>query len=201
MNVRQALLTAAMQVFAETGSRGATTRRIAQQAGVNEVTLFRHFQSKDDLIQAALDEFARRATLRELPDDPKDPEAELTRWCREHYRELYKVRALVRKTMSEYEEHPSRCTSGMQVSVRVADELSDYVRRLRAKGLASAGFDERAATSMLIGAIFTDALCREAIPARYPYTMKKAIDEYVQLFLRAIGVPDGPRKAAASAGR
>jgi AcrR family transcriptional regulator len=201
MSVRQALLTAAMQVFAETGSRGATTRRIAQEAGVNEVTLFRHFQSKDDLIQAALDEFARRATLRELPDDPKDPEAELTEWCREHYRELYKVRALIRKTMSEYEEHPSRCSAGMQVSVRIADELSEYVRRLRAKGLASAGFDERAATSMLMGAIFTDALCRETIPARYPYTMRKAIDEYVRLFLRAIGVPAVPRKAAASTAR
>src|SRR5262245_48941777 len=114
MSVREALLNAAMHVFAETGSRGATTRRIAQQAGVNEVTLFRHFQSKDELIQAALDEFARRAVLRELPADPRDPAAELTTWCREHYNELYKVRSLIRKTMSEYEEYPSRCASGMQ---------------------------------------------------------------------------------------
>ena len=46
MDVREALLKSATKVFAEVGSRGATTRRIAQEAGVNEVTLFRHFQSK-----------------------------------------------------------------------------------------------------------------------------------------------------------
>ena len=58
MDVREALLKAAIKVFAEAGMRGATTRRIAQEAGVNEVTLFRHFKSKDDLIDAALQHFA-----------------------------------------------------------------------------------------------------------------------------------------------
>ncbi|MEO7475110.1 MAG: TetR family transcriptional regulator, partial [Gemmatimonadales bacterium] len=39
MNVRDQLLTAAARVYAEVGYRGATTRRIAQEAGVNEITL------------------------------------------------------------------------------------------------------------------------------------------------------------------
>jgi AcrR family transcriptional regulator len=59
MDVREALLKAAIKVFAETGSRGATTRRIAQEANVNEVTLFRHFKSKDDLLRAALQFFCQ----------------------------------------------------------------------------------------------------------------------------------------------
>ena len=54
MDVREALLKAAIKAFSEAGMRGATTRRIAQEAGVNEVTLYRHFRSKDDLIDAAL---------------------------------------------------------------------------------------------------------------------------------------------------
>jgi AcrR family transcriptional regulator len=196
MDVRDALLKAATKVFAEVGSRGATTRRIAQEAGVNEVTLFRHFQSKDDLIQAALQHFAQQATLRELPDEPVDPEAELTEWCRAHVRELYRVRTLIRKSMSEYEEHPSRCQHGMQVSVRVADNLNHYIRRLRAKGMASTDFDERAATSMLMGAIFCDALCRDTMPERYPYSMRDAVEHYVGLFLRSIGA----RRAGAESG-
>ena len=77
MDVREALLKAATKVFAEAGMRGATTRRIAQEAGVNEVTLFRHFRTKDELIEAALQHFANQAALRELPADPVDPEAEL----------------------------------------------------------------------------------------------------------------------------
>ena len=47
---RSRLLVAAMTVFAETGYAGATTRAIAERAGVNEVTLFRHFGSKADLM-------------------------------------------------------------------------------------------------------------------------------------------------------
>ncbi len=61
MDVREALLRAAIKVFAETGTRGATTRRIAQEADVNEVTLFRHFKSKDDLLRAAVQFFASQA--------------------------------------------------------------------------------------------------------------------------------------------
>ena len=54
MNVRDQLLAAAARVYAEAGYRGATTRRIALAAGVNEITLFRHFGSKDALLREAI---------------------------------------------------------------------------------------------------------------------------------------------------
>ena len=37
------ILEAAARLYGEHGFRGTTTRRIAQEAGVNEVTLFRQF--------------------------------------------------------------------------------------------------------------------------------------------------------------
>lgn len=40
---RTRLIEAGSQVFASLGVQGATTREIARVAGVNEVTLFRHF--------------------------------------------------------------------------------------------------------------------------------------------------------------
>src|SRR5262245_3519019 len=126
MDAREALLRAAIKVFAETGTRGATTRRIAHEAGVNEVTLFRHFRSKDDLLRAALQAFAAQAARLALPDDPADPRSELIQWCRAQHRELYRVRALVRRAMGEFEEHPENSTQGMQASVRIADDLADY---------------------------------------------------------------------------
>ena len=51
MEVRDKILKAATELYAETGFRGTTTRQIAQLAGVNEVTVFRHFGSKTALIQ------------------------------------------------------------------------------------------------------------------------------------------------------
>ena len=188
MDVRQALLSAAVKVFAETGTRGATTRRIAQEAGVNEVTLFRHFRSKDDLMGAALKDFASHATRRALPDEPVDPERELGEWCRAHHRQLHKVRALIRKSMGEFEQYPANCTHGMRASVRIADDLTDYLDRLKRAGLAHGDWDARAAAAMLMGAIFTDAIGRDTAPERYPYSMRQATDKYVRLLLDALGV-------------
>jgi AcrR family transcriptional regulator len=195
MDVRQALLRAAVKVFAETGTRGATTRRIAREAGVNEVTLFRHFRSKDDLMGAALEAFASQAIGRALPDRPADPERELGEWCRAHHRELYRVRALIRKSMGEFEQHPAYCTHGMRASVRISDELTDYLQRLRRAGLATRAFDARAAAAMLMGALFTDAIGRDTTPERYPYSMRQAVAKYVAMLLDAIGVRRTARPA------
>jgi AcrR family transcriptional regulator len=46
---RQRLLQAAARIFAEKGYSGATTRAIAEAAGLSELTLFRHFGSKKNL--------------------------------------------------------------------------------------------------------------------------------------------------------
>ena len=52
---RRQILAVAMELFAERGFRGTTTRQIAERAGVNEAILFRHFRSKEDLYWAILD--------------------------------------------------------------------------------------------------------------------------------------------------
>ena len=99
--------------------------------------------------------------------------------------------------MGEYEERPEQCQQGMQVSIRLANELTYYLRQLKARGLAAQEWDEHAAAAMLMGALFTDALGRDTMPERYPYAMRDAVEKYVQLFLNGIGcVP-----ARASIGR
>ncbi|MFA0821987.1 MAG: TetR/AcrR family transcriptional regulator [Methanomethylovorans sp.] len=54
MSVEQRILDAALKVFASQGYTGATTRRIAEEANVAEVTLFRKFQSKENLLREVL---------------------------------------------------------------------------------------------------------------------------------------------------
>ncbi len=46
---RKQILDAAMSVFVEKGYNGTTTLEIAEAAGISEVTLFRHFSTKQDL--------------------------------------------------------------------------------------------------------------------------------------------------------
>ena len=48
------LLDATLKLISEKGYLGSTTREIAQEAGVTELTLFRHFGTKEKLFEALL---------------------------------------------------------------------------------------------------------------------------------------------------
>lgn len=48
------ILEAALKVFAQKGFSGARTKEIAQEAGISETLLFRHFENKENLYAAAL---------------------------------------------------------------------------------------------------------------------------------------------------
>ncbi|MDQ0230905.1 TetR/AcrR family transcriptional regulator [Metabacillus malikii] len=56
MDTKATILQAAIELFKEKGFKGATTRAIAHKSGVNEVTIFRHFQNKEGLIKAAFEQ-------------------------------------------------------------------------------------------------------------------------------------------------
>jgi AcrR family transcriptional regulator len=81
---------AALTVLAERGYVGATTRRIAETAGINEVTLFRRFGDKQQLILAAI-----HADISRLADNglttTGDIEADLVRVV-EYYSGIYQHR-------------------------------------------------------------------------------------------------------------
>jgi AcrR family transcriptional regulator len=53
---RQEIIRAAMEVFARNGFGGSTTREIAENAGISEAMIYSHFQNKEDLYTAIIDE-------------------------------------------------------------------------------------------------------------------------------------------------
>ena len=63
---RARIMQAASQLFAEKGFSGTTTRTIAKRSGVNEVTLFRHFGTKENLAKAIMDQFGGLAIAEDL---------------------------------------------------------------------------------------------------------------------------------------
>jgi AcrR family transcriptional regulator len=51
------LLLAAIDLIAEKGYNGTSTQEIANEAGLSEKTLFRHFGSKQNLLEMAFNRF------------------------------------------------------------------------------------------------------------------------------------------------
>jgi len=187
VNVRDQLLEAAARVYAEVGYRGATTRRIAREAGVNEITLFRHFGAKETLLSEAIARAGAEIERVALPDDPRDPERELTVWARAYLAHLGDRRALIRTCMGEMREHPGVIASIDKPPARAASALAQYLRRLRQRKIATASFDERVAAAMLMGTLFGDAMGRDILPEMFARGVEVSVREYVRLFLRGIG--------------
>ncbi len=71
-NTKQQLLEATLKLISEKGYLGATTREIAQEAGVTELTLFRHFGSKERLFEELLNSYTVLPKLKELLPELRD---------------------------------------------------------------------------------------------------------------------------------
>jgi len=191
---RDEILAAAAGVFAQHGFRGSTTRRIADAAGVNEITIFRQFGSKEALIREAMQHLTQSAGLKPLPDVPVDPEGELTAWSESFMQHLRLRSSIIRKTMGEIEERPDMSECASNVPKRASNELCLYLAALERDGWIEGKLDARSAAAMLMGAIFSDAMGRDMMPEVFP-DLSNAAQTYTRLLLRAIGVEIGALKS------
>ncbi|MGE0439455.1 MAG: TetR/AcrR family transcriptional regulator [Gemmatimonadales bacterium] len=193
MELRERILEAAAAVYAETGFRGATTRRIAERAGVNEITLFRHFGSKTMLLHEAVRCAGLEPNLCPLPDRPGEPFTDLRDWARNSFEWLYERRSLIRTAMGEMDERPDLLPADRSPAVCAGQALAQYLLRLQETGVIGADVDVRAAAMMFMGTIFSDAITRDFVPAAYRPAPETSIEQYVTLFTRALGIKEQAR--------
>lgn len=187
MDIRDRILDAAKRIYAQHGFRGATTRLIAIEAGVNEVTLFRTFGSKAALFEALMDGHVAKSPIPELPDAPVDPQREMTDWCGAVFEHLRENSALIRTSFGEIEERPEAAVCMCEGPNCAGMLLTDYVLRLQSIGLAAPDVDIRTAISMLMSSMFGDAISRDVMPSAFPQPVEDAPAKYVRVFLRALG--------------
>lgn len=186
MDIRDRLLHAAAQVYSETGFRGTTTRRIARVAGVNEITLFRHFGTKEALVKAAL-KLAHRKSDPVILGEPADPAAELNTWAWSVYQHWYQGRELISRVMGDLIEHPVLAPDVCEEPGCEHGALSRYLDRMRERGLARGDFRSDAAAGLLLGAVFTHAVWRDHFEDASLPAPALVIREYVALLLNAVG--------------
>jgi len=83
---RERILAVAADLFYRHGIRAVGVESIAEAAGTNKMTLYRHFASKDELVAEYLRRLAGRASASwdELAaQHPGDPRAQLRAWLKE----------------------------------------------------------------------------------------------------------------------
>ena len=80
---RERILAVAADLFYRHGIRAIGVESIAETAGTNKMTLYRHFASKDELVAEYLRRLAEKASAswgRLAAEHPGDPRAQLRGW-------------------------------------------------------------------------------------------------------------------------
>lgn len=186
-NANDRLLEAALKLFSKKGYLGATTREIAHGAGVTELTLFRHFGSKERLFEKVLHRYTFLPRLKHLlPELAKVPYDEALRMIGIRFLETLKEeKSLVRIMLSEMSAYPERVKI---IHNRLIDEvvqtLASYVGPLQKKGTLRSSSPEAVAIAFL-GMIFS-YFQREEIVRKADITKEqvvKVVEEFIDIFM------------------
>jgi len=182
-NASERLLDAAARVFARKGLKGATTREIAIEAGLSEMTLFRRFGTKEKLLRAVVERFfARRIEPPPVREAPPDLAAALLHYAKLQHRLMDESLPIIRVLLGEL-HHFSRDHR---------DVLHDVFRPMRSamKALLQTSQQNKARRNpevdmlidMLEGVIFVDSL-RRSQGALTSYSAQRCLETAVELML------------------
>jgi AcrR family transcriptional regulator len=184
---RERILAAASRVYAKHGSLGATTRHIAAEAGVNEVTLFRIFGSKEALLDEAIHQCSATEPGTPLPERPANPQRELAEWCRRELARLSRLRNFLQQCFADSGGHPKRSLGAGTIVEASAVELRRYTAQLDELGLTKPGGNRPVAIAMLLSVLLADALAREELGGALPSERDDLPGLYADTFLAALG--------------
>lgn len=150
------LLEAARAEFGEKGIEAATTRGIAERAGCNEVTLFRHFESKQKLLAAVVQETSVEfLDLCECGGDfSGDPREDLTRFARIYNESIERCEGMARALIGEGRRRPTLAKELIgDVLQPFHRSIASYLDQRKKDGLVRASLD-----TMAFAEVFTSTL-------------------------------------------
>lgn len=179
---RLRILTAARELYALHGSRGTTTREVAERAGVNEATLFRHFGSKQALL-AEMREHACRplevgALIASLSGE--DIAADLCTFAYGAIARMREMRALMCVSLAE--EARGDDTPEWRQPAAILDAMTTYFGARVAEGRLRG--DPRLHARFFLGMLFSYVIARKLWEASY--TDPNAVPGIVDIFLHGI---------------
>jgi len=127
-----AILDAVLTCVVKYGFGGLTTRRIAAEANVNEVTLFRRFGNKTALLKAA---FQREASFvqAEAVQYSGDLEADLTRIVQTLWQAAGRRQSILPLLIAEIPRNPE-LRAAAQASVQVIGQVVQILQRYQTQG-------------------------------------------------------------------
>lgn len=147
----QRIIEAALQLISEKGYTAATTKTIAELAGVNEVTLFRHFGNKRGLLKAIVEQFSYYPVLQQEINQNVtwDLEKDLYNFSLKHFEFLMSIKDLVMIGFKESIQFPEISEEIANIPLLIKKELCQYFQEMQHRGKIREVNVEAAALSLI----------------------------------------------------
>ena len=193
-NTKELLLQATLKLISEKGYLGATTREIANEAGVTEITLFRNFGSKELLFEEVLKTYTFLPKLRELLPELEGLSCDeaLVLIATRFLLTLKERKAMIKILYSEVTSYPDKIR---EVYNRFVDEmratLAAYFVELQGRGVLRKNMSAEMAARVFLWVLFSYFRSEEIMrPAGMrKQAMEKQVREMVDIFTH--GTLDG----------
>jgi AcrR family transcriptional regulator len=185
---RERLLDAAAETFARDGIRGATTREIARKADVNEVTLFRHFKSKEQLLRAVLQRglISEVAMMDQHSSWKENLRESMEKYARHYYSHMEKKEGIARAFLAEAQILPKSMQTMIAEVIRpVRERLVLILTDAQQAGVVRKEVNVECALDAFKNTLYAGMLRQGAYLPR-SYTMDTYISTVVDIFVRGI---------------
>lgn len=187
--VDDTIFEATIQVLAKEGYDGATTRKIAEEADVNEVTLFRKFKNKENLVkQASLWNLKRSmAGMDRLFDfdSPGDFRSSLIELGKRISGKIDDRTNLMIVSIGEMQRLPAKERIQPKYSTHMLDRLTEYFKRQIELGNMRA-VDPRIAASDFYGHIFFMNFVRKINGLLPANSDERSLEAFIDIFLNGV---------------
>ncbi len=186
-DTREKILDAGLRLFSKKGFLGTTTKEIAKKAGVAELTVFRHFSSKERLFEEMVQSYSFLPALKDLLPGIKDLgyDDALYEIAKRFLARLSERTELIKIMHSEIHLYPAKVK---EIYHNIIDEifktLASYFRELQEKGLLR-GFQPELGARAFLGMLFAYFNAQEIMMRKQhmPADTEEVIREYVDLFV------------------
>jgi AcrR family transcriptional regulator len=175
-----ALMRAGLELLAEKGYKGAITREVAARAGVSEVTLFRHFKSKEMLLQEAIQKLIPPIE-QILPKASGDVEADLLELVSNYQKFLEANRGLMLRLLPELNRHPElHGELGPKGFQNAMASGFGFIAELQKTGRLRSDEPPSQAAIALFGPLFAKTLLLGALGIQWPFDLKAHVRGFLE---------------------